>query len=95
MKLPKSFHHKPPKGYSYEVQEFKRGVLSIWIRHHRKFDYNNGETVSCIWGFYSLKKDEYYAPINATKVGKKVNISDTRNYTSMPLKLSPLELCFQ
>jgi hypothetical protein len=36
------FPHHPPKGYSYEFEEFKRGVVSIWLRCHRKFDYNGG-----------------------------------------------------
>ena len=50
-----NFPHKAPKGYSYEFEEFKRGVVAIWLRCHRKFDYNNGAITRTIWGFYSTK----------------------------------------
>jgi hypothetical protein len=45
-------------------------------------------------GFYSPKKNEYYSPINSSKVGQVVNIKDTRNYTSMPIKRTALEAAF-
>ena len=51
------FPHKPPKNYSYEFEEFKRGVVAIWLRCHRKFDYNNGATTRTIWGFTSPKPE--------------------------------------
>ena len=88
------FHHKPPKGYSYEFEEFKRGVVAIWLRCHRKFDYNNGAMTSTIWGFYSTKTKEYFAPINSSTIGACVNIKETRNYTAMPIKQSPLDAFF-
>ncbi len=89
------FPHKPPKGYSYEFKEFNTRLVSIWLRCHRKFDYNLGKPTRTIWGFYSPKKREYYAPINATKCGNKVDIHSTRNYTAMSIKQSPLEAFFQ
>ena len=89
-----NFSHKAPKGYSYEFEEFKRGVVSIWLRCHRKFDYNNGAITRTIWGFYSTKTKEYFAPINSKTIGACVNITDTRNYTAMPLNLNPLEAAF-
>jgi len=88
------FHHIAPEGYSYEFDEFKKGVVSIWLRCHRKFDYNNGATTRTIWGFYRSKTREYFAPINSKTIGACVNIKETRNYTAMPLKLNPLELAF-
>jgi hypothetical protein len=88
------FPHHPPEGYSYEFEEFKRGVVSIWLRCHRKFDYNNGVSTRTIWGFWKQKTSEYFAPVNSKTIGACVNIKDTRNYTAMPLKLSPLELAF-
>ena len=88
------FPHDPPKGYSYEFEQFNSRFISIWLRFHDKFCYNGGESVKTIWGFYNSKTKEYYAPINSSKVGEKVNIEDTRNYTSMPIKLSPLEKFF-
>jgi uncharacterized Zn finger protein len=94
MNLPESFPHKAPKGYSYEVEEFKRNVISIWLRHHKKYVYAEGKSIRTIWGFYNVKKQEYYAPINSKTVGEKVDVNNTRSYTSMPIKLSPLEMAF-
>lgn len=88
------FPHIPPSGYSYEFEQFNSRFISIWVRFEREFSYNSGKPVRCIWGFYSPKKREYYSPINATKVGDKVDISDTTAYTAMPLKLTPLERYF-
>ena len=90
MKLPISFPHKPPKGYHYEVEQFKRNVISIWLRHPDHFIYTD-KPVRTIWGFFDTKKELYYAPINHKKVGKEVNITDTRNYTSMQIQYKGLE----
>ena len=89
-----NFPHKAPKDYSYEFEEFKRDVVAIWLRCHRKFDYNNGAATRTIWGFYDTKKQQYFSPINSKTIGACVNITDTRNYTAMPLKISPLEAAF-
>lgn len=89
-----NFPHKAPKGYSYEFEEFKRGVVAIWLRCHRKFDYNNGAPTRTIHSFYNTKTKEYFAPINSKTIGACVNITDTRNYTAMPLNLNPLEAAF-
>ena len=94
MKLPHDFPHKPPKGYSYEVREHKRNVVSIWLRHHYNYVYSGGECVATIWGFYNTKKQEYQSPINSTKCGDTVDIDNTRPYTAMPLHLNPLEAAF-
>jgi hypothetical protein len=88
------FTHKAPKGYSYEVEEFKRGIFSIWLRCHRQFDYNLGKSTRTIWGFYSYKKCEFYSPVNSSTVGKVVSFKNTRNYTAMPIKQTPLESAF-
>lgn len=88
------FPHHPPVGYSYEFEKFNSTLISIWLRCHHKFDYNNGAETKTIWGFYSPKKHEYYSPINSSKCGSKVDIKDTRNYTAMPIKLTPLEKAF-
>jgi hypothetical protein len=53
-----------------------------------------GKPTRTIWGFYAPKKNCYYAPINATRQGDKVNIEDTRSYTSMQIKRTALEECF-
>jgi hypothetical protein len=88
------FTHKPPKGYSYEVEEFKRNIFSIWLRCHRQFDYNNGKSTRTIWGFYDYKKCQFFSPVNSKEIGKNVVFKKTRNYTSMPLKQTPLESAF-
>lgn len=89
MELPPDFIHEPPKGYTYEVKEFKRNVLSIWTCNHCEFVYNGGVTTKCIWGFYNEKQRKYYAPANSRKQGKVVNIDDTSPYTAMQI-LKPL-----
>lgn len=89
-----NFFHSPPNDYSYEFEEFNSRLISIWLVCHIKFDYNHGESTRTIWGFYHPKKKEYYTPINSKKVGKKVDIDNTTNYTSMQIKLTPLEVCF-
>lgn len=88
------FTHKAPEGYSYEFEEFKRGVIAIWLRCHRKFDYNNGASTRTIWGFWKQKTNEYFAPINSKTIGSCVKIEDTRNYTAMPIKYQGVEAFF-
>ena len=93
LELPPSFIHEPPEGYSYTVKSFKRGVLGIWLLHHRVYSYSSDQ-VSTIWGFYATKDKQYYAPINSKQIGKIVDINDTRPYTAMPLNLNPLMAAF-
>tara|TARA_A100001391_G_scaffold153712_1_gene111556 strand:+ start:120 stop:404 length:285 start_codon:yes stop_codon:yes gene_type:complete len=93
MNLPDGFPHKPPKGYSYEVKEHKRNMVSIWLRNHATFSYTS-DPVRTIWGFYNTKKGCYHAPINSTKHGDQVDIEDTRDYTAMQLNLNPLMRAF-
>tara|TARA_B100000003_G_scaffold183153_1_gene176055 strand:+ start:365 stop:649 length:285 start_codon:yes stop_codon:yes gene_type:complete len=93
MNLPDGFPHKPPKGYSYEVKEHKRNMVSIWLRNHATFSYTS-DPVRTIWGFYNTKKGCYHAPINSTKHGDQVDINDTRDYTAMQLNLNPLMRAF-
>ena len=93
LELPKTFQHQPPEGYSYEVKQFKRDVLSIWICNHSVFSYTE-DTPKSIWGFWNSKKELYYAPINSKKVGSEVNISQTTPYSAMQLNLNPLESAF-
>ena len=88
--LPNDFIHESPKGFSYEVEDYKRNVLAFWLLHHANYVYST-DRVRTIWGFYNSKKREYYAPINAKKCGDQVNISRTTPYTAMQLKLTPLE----
>ena len=86
--------YSAPEGYYYECEEFKRNVVSIWLCNTRKFDYNNGAPTRTIHSFYNTKTREYFAPINSKSIGACVNIKDTRNYTAMPIKQSPLDAFF-
>jgi hypothetical protein len=92
--LPKSFFHHPPEGYFYEAEQFKGNIISIWLCNTYKFVYNGGVQTRTIHSFYNTKTGEYFAPINSKTVGACVNIKETRNYTSMPIKLSPLDAFF-
>ena len=94
MNLPSDFPHQPPKGFTYETKPFKRNVVAIWLHHPDDFVYST-DRIFTIWGFYDTKKGCYYAPINATKCGNTVDISTTRPYTAMQLKLNPLMSAFQ
>ena len=88
------FPHKPPQGMYYEQTEFKRNVIAIWIHYDRRFDYNNGDAVRCIWGFHNTKTKQYHAPINSSSVGNVVNIDDTTPYSAMQRKQTPLTAAF-
>lgn len=86
------FPHNPPEGYSYQFEQHKRGIISIWLLHHRRYVFrNDDQPVRTIWGFYHTKTRQYHAPINSNKVGKEVDIESTTPYTSMQLHLNPLE----
>jgi len=89
------FIHKPPKGYSYEVNEFKRGIFAIWLCCSHRFNYNDGKTSKSIWGFYNYKECKFYAPVNSKTVGKQVQFKNTRDYSAMPIKHYPLEQFFK
>ena len=79
---------------SYETVKFKRDVVAIWLLYNRRFDYNNGDAVRCIWGFYNTKTKCYHAPINSSKQGDKVDINKTTPYSAMQLNLNPLQAAF-
>ena len=91
--LPTDFPHEPPKGYAYKVKSFRRNVVAIWLQHPDHYNFSS-DRVSTIWGFYNTKSGTYSAPINSTKCGDTVNISDTRPFTAMQLNLNPLEAAF-
>jgi hypothetical protein len=88
------FPHKAPDGMHYSYEQFKRNIIAIWLHYECKFDYNNGKPVKCIWGFYDVKKDTYYSPVNSITVGKSVDIGNTRPHTAMPINQTILEACF-
>ena len=88
------FDHIAPEQYFYSFEEYKSGVIRIWLNCTRKFDYNNGKPTRSVWGFYSSKKRKYFSPINNITIGKEVRYEDTRNYTAMPIHQTILEKCF-
>ena len=88
-----SFPHFPPDGYRYETLPFKRHLYSIWTVYDCGFSYNGNTPSRCIWGFYDAKQKCYYAPINSSKCGDRVDVNNTTPYTAMPINLNPLEMC--
>lgn len=74
--------HTPPKGYTYEATPFKRNVIAIWIRNHRRFDYNLGDEVRSIWGFYDTKTKTYYSAVSASIIGEPVSLEQTTPYSA-------------
>jgi len=88
------FPHKPPQGMYYEQTNHKRDVIAIWVHYKRRFDYNLGDPVRCIWGFYNTKTKQYHSPINSSTVGSVVDINQTTPYSAMIPNLNPLELAF-
>jgi len=83
--------HQPPKGYEYQTVQFKTNIVAVLLLCHRRFIYNDGAPTRTIWGFYNTKTKRCFAPINSKTVGEQVSLTDTSPYTSMPLKLNPLE----
>jgi len=83
------FPHKAPQNYHYEQNQFKRNITAIWI-----YDYNNGEPIRCIWGFYNSKTGQYHAPVNSSTVGSVVDPNKTTPYSAMQIKVNPLEAAF-
>lgn len=88
------FPHQPPEGMYYEQVQFKSNVVAIWIHYKRRFVFNGGDPVRCIWGFYNTKTKCYYAPINSSKQGDQVDINNTTPYSAMQLNLNPLQAAF-
>lgn len=88
------FPHKTPEGMYYEQTDFKRNLVAIWIHYNRRFNYNNGDAVCCIWGFYNTKTRTYYSPINSKSIGQSVDIRRTTPYSAMVPKQTPLESAF-
>jgi hypothetical protein len=94
METPIDFRHQPPIGYFYSFEEFKPGTVSIWLNNKRKFDYNLGKPTRTIWGFWKSKTNKFFAPINSKTIGKEVDLKQTRDYTAMQIKSSPLDSFF-
>lgn len=88
------FPHQAPKGYSYEQQAVSKTLSAIWIWNHHKFDYNGGQPVKSIWGFYNHKTQSYHAPIHSSKCGEQVYIQNTTPYSAMQIKQTPLTAAF-
>jgi len=88
------FTHVAPTGYFYSFEEYKTGVIRIWLNCKHRFDYNHGKPTKSVWGFYSCKKKRYFAPVNSSTVGKEVDYTNTRNYTAMPIRMRGLEVFF-
>lgn len=84
--------HEPPEGYKYYVEKFKKNIYRIDLIYKGEFVYNNGEESKTVWGFYNLKTDEFHSPINYKKVGKKIDLCDTTEYSAMRINKKNNEL---
>ena len=89
-----NFYTSAPEGYYYEIEDFKRDIVSIWLCSRSTFTYNNNEPSRSIWGFYSISKGKYYSPVNSKTIGAEVDIQLTRKWSAMPILRSPLEKFF-
>ncbi len=90
--LPPDFIHEAPSGFRYRTSKHSAVVVSIWCDHLNNYNFNDGNQVSTIWGFYNTKKQQYHAPINSRKIGDVVDINSTTPYTAMQLNRKGLEL---
>ena len=88
------FSHLHQEGHFYSFEEYKSGVISIWLNNTRKFDYNLCKPTKTVWGFWKIKTNKFFAPINSKTMGKEVEFKNTRNYTAMQIKQSPLDQFF-
>lgn len=93
IELPPDFPHKAPKGYSYEVTQFKANIIAIWTLNHGTFSYTE-KVPKSIWGFYNTKTRFYSSPINSTKCGNSVDIRETSPYSAIIPNLTPLQKAF-
>jgi hypothetical protein len=94
METPIDFRHQPPIGYFYSFEEFKPGIIGIWLNNKRRFDYNLGKPTKTVWGFWKSKSNKFFAPINSKTIGKEVDLKQTRDYTAMQIKSLPLDSFF-
>ena len=85
LNLPCDFSHQPKEGFSYQVRQHQRNLLSIWLCHPDQYTYTSNP-VTTIWGFYNTKTKQYHAPINHKKHGKVVSYNQTTAFTAMPLQ---------
>lgn len=93
MKVP-PLPYSAPAGYYYEFEDFKKNVVSVWLCNTYKFVYNGGDLTRTIHSFYNTKTGKCYAPVNSKTMGKEVEFRNTRNYTAMQHKQTPLEQFF-
>ena len=85
---------KPPKGYHYEVEAYRRNIVSFWLCGGPKYLHRDNTSARTIHSFYDYKKNKWYSPINSKKIGNEVAPEDMRPWTAMPLNLNPLMSAF-
>ena len=91
--LPDNFH-TAPTNYQYTIESFNNKFYIINLIHPDIYTYTN-KRVHTVWGFIHKKTNQIHVPINAkTPSNKTILLEQTRPYTSMPLKLNPLEAAF-
>lgn len=91
--LPANFHIAPTN-YQYKIESFNAKFNIIKLIHPNIYTYTN-KRIETVWGFIHKKTKEIHIPINAkTPSNEVILLEQTRPYTSMPLKLNPLEAAF-
>ena len=91
--LPVDFPHNPPDNFSYEVENFKRNFLAIWLVHLTR-NISTLKVRKCVqsgdFTIQNLNRAMHLSTVE--KVGDVVNNSTP--YTAMQLNLNPLEAAF-
>lgn len=91
--LPANFH-TAPHNYDYKIESFNAKFHIIKLIHPDIYTYTN-KRIETVWGFIHKKTKEIHIPVNAkTPSNETILLEQTRPYTSMPLKLNPLESAF-
>ena len=92
--LPANFH-TPPTNYQYTIESFNAKFYIINLIHPDIYSYTT-KRVHTVWGFIHKKTKEIHVPINAkTPSNETILLKQTTPYTSMPLRLNPLQAAFQ
>jgi len=92
LNLPDNFH-LPPQGHTYSVELFNSKYHRIQLHHPDIYTYTT-KRVWTVWGFLCVKTGRIHFPINSKTPGSPIELSQTTPYTSMPLKVNPLEAAF-
>jgi hypothetical protein len=75
------------------MELFNSKYHRIQLHHPDNYTYTT-KRVWTVWGFLCVKTGRIHSPINSKTPGSPIELSQTTPYTSMPLKVNPLEAAF-